>query len=138
MVRGLGIDSIEIERIRAVRARHGDRFLRRVFTDSERRHCLGRPDPDASLAGRFAAKEAMLKALGTGAGSGIGFKDVVIVSAGRGIPRVELRGPAADRLARLGATSALVSMITRWTPVRPSKSSVSVTPATDWVVPPSL
>ncbi len=110
MARGLGIDAIEIERIRGVRERHGDRFLRKVFTEAERRHCLARPDPDKSLAGRFAAKEACLKALGTGMGSGIGWKDVVIVPAGRGIPRVELRGSAADRLARLGAKSAIVSI----------------------------
>ena len=110
MARGLGIDAIEIARIRDARSRHGDRFLRRVFTDSERRHCLSRGDPDASLAGRFAAKEALLKALGTGRGSGVGFKDVVIVPAGRGIPRVELRGAAKARLERLGATSAMVSI----------------------------
>jgi holo-[acyl-carrier protein] synthase len=110
MARGLGIDAIEIERIRAVRKRHGMRFLRKVFTESERRHCLAHPDPDSSLAGRFAAKEALLKALGTGMGSGIGWRDVVIVPAGRGIPRVELRGAAADRMARLGASTALVSI----------------------------
>jgi holo-[acyl-carrier protein] synthase len=110
MARGLGIDAVEIARIRGTWERHGERFLRRVYTEAERRHCLGAASPAASLAGRFAAKEALLKALGTGAASGIGWKDVEIVAAARGIPRVELHGPAADRAARLGATSALVSI----------------------------
>ena len=110
MARGLGIDAVEIARIRTIRERHGDRFLRKVYTDAERQHCLKAADPAASLAGRFAAKEALLKALGTGMGSGIGWKDVEIVSAGRGIPLVELHGPAADRAASLGATTALVSI----------------------------
>jgi holo-[acyl-carrier protein] synthase len=110
MARGIGIDAVEIERIRAVRERHGDRFLRRVYTEAERRLCAESPDPTAALAGRFAAKEALLKALATGIGSGIRWKDVEILSAGRRIPKVELHGPAAERAERLGATSALVSL----------------------------
>jgi holo-[acyl-carrier protein] synthase len=110
MVRGLGIDAVEVERIRAVRERHGDRFLRKVFTDAERRHCLAAADPAASLAGRFAAKEALLKALGTGLGSGMRWKDVEIVAGARGIPRVVLHGAAAKRAAHLGAGTALVSI----------------------------
>lgn len=109
-MRGLGIDAVEIERVRAVWERHGERFLRRVFTEAERRLSEESPDPAATLAGRFAAKAALMKALGVGPGSGIGWRDVEVRSVARGIPKVELRGPAAERAERLGSATPMVSI----------------------------
>ena len=103
MVLGLGTDLTEVRRIAAVCARHGDRFLARVFTDDERQ------DPAEFFAGRFAAKEAVLKALGTGWGGGLGFRDVR-VRGGQGPPSVELGGPARARLEALGGRRVLVSI----------------------------
>ena len=66
MIIGTGIDIVEISRIRRAVERHGDRFLKRVFTADEREYCLARRFPEQHLAARFAVKEAALKALGTG------------------------------------------------------------------------
>ena len=110
MARGLGIDAVEIERIRAVRARHGNRFLRKVYTDAERRHCLKAPDPEASLAGRFAAKEAVLKVLGTGWRKGISWQDIEIRNDPSGRPGVTLSGECRRVADRLGIDDVLVSI----------------------------
>ncbi len=80
-------------------ARHGERFLRRVFTEAETAYCLGRGVPEQHLAGRFAAKEAVLKALGTGWGGGVHWHDIEVKQAASGGPVAELRGGAA-RLAK--------------------------------------
>ncbi|MXY36214.1 MAG: holo-[acyl-carrier-protein] synthase, partial [Dehalococcoidia bacterium] len=77
-----GIDIIEIARVRAVLDRHGERFLRRVYTEDEVRHCRGRVP---ELAARFAAKEAVMKALGTGI-RGVGWRDIEILPNRRGKP----------------------------------------------------
>jgi holo-[acyl-carrier protein] synthase len=68
---GLGFDATDIPRIRDTVGRHGDRFLRRVFTDEEIAYCKRHRDPAPSLAARFAAKEAAMKALGTGHSRGV-------------------------------------------------------------------
>ena len=81
-----GIDIIEIARVRAVLDRHGERFLRRVYTEDEVRHCRGRVP---ELAARFAAKEAVMKALGTGI-RGVGWRDIEILPNRRGKPLVFL------------------------------------------------
>lgn len=98
-----GIDLIEIERIQKAIAKHDERFLSRVFTPAERQSCADRPE---SLAARFAAKEAVAKALGSGL-DGFGFKDVEIVRAPNGAPGLELHGVAAEM--------ALEQGLTRWT-----------------------
>ena len=92
-----GIDIIEIARVRAVLDRHGERFLRRVFTDDEVRHCRGRVP---ELAARFAAKEAVMKALGTGV-RGVGWRDIEVLPNRRGKPLVFLYQRGAGRAERI-------------------------------------
>lgn len=93
-----GVDAIEIERIKATLDRFGERFLRRVFTEREAARYGKRP---AELAARFAAKEAVMKALGTGV-RGIRWRDIEVVSNRRGKPIVVLHETAARRARLLG------------------------------------
>ena len=95
----VGVDMIEIARIEQGIARHGDRFLQRFFTEQEQQYCNGRIP---SLAGRFAIKEAVGKALGTGIGD-INWTDVEVVCDGRGKPTLVLH----DRANTLAATQGL-------------------------------
>src|SRR5918995_6501055 len=97
---GLGFDATDIPRVRDVFARHGDRFLHRVFTDGEIAYCMRQRDPVPSLAWRFATKEAAMKALGTGHSQGVLWKDVEVHRAG-GPPQLWLHGGAARRAATL-------------------------------------
>jgi holo-[acyl-carrier protein] synthase len=102
----VGIDIIEISRVGDVLARHGDRFLRRIYTDDEIRHCRGRlPE----LAARFAAKEAVMKALGTGV-RGVGWKDIEVLPNRRGKPLVFLHGRGAERARRIGLAALDISL----------------------------
>jgi holo-[acyl-carrier protein] synthase len=110
MIVGVGIDVVEIERIRDLRQRRGDRFCERVFTAGEVSACLQREDPAPSLAARFAAKEAGMKALGTGWGEGVGWRDLEVVSLAGKQPRLELHGRAASRAAELGAYCSHLSL----------------------------
>jgi holo-[acyl-carrier protein] synthase len=93
---GIGIDATDIPRVADVFERYGDRFLRRVFTDGEIAYCTRRRDPVPHLAGRFAAKEAAMKALGTGHSRGVLWKDIEVVRGG-GPPRLEFHGGAKRR-----------------------------------------
>src|SRR5579884_458527 len=102
----VGVDVIEIERVRAVLARHPERFLRRVFTPGEARHCRGRVP---ELAARFAGKEAVMKALGTGV-RGIGWREIEILPNRRGNPLVLLHGKARARADALGLTTIDISL----------------------------
>jgi holo-[acyl-carrier protein] synthase len=106
-----GVDLIEIARIERVIKNHGDRFLARVFTHNEVLYCRGRV---AELAARFAAKEAVSKALGVGvrilARDGIQWQDVEVVGDHRGKPMVRLSGRAAERAQALGLTEWAVSL----------------------------
>lgn len=90
MLAGLGVDLIEVGRIRKALDRWGERFIRRVFTAEEKLYSLRKAFPEQSFAARFAAKEAVLKALGTGLSGGIGWKDVEIVNNRIGKPEVRL------------------------------------------------
>ena len=101
-----GVDIIEINRIAAVLERYGDRFLRRIYTLGELEYCRGRP---SKLASRFAAKEATMKALGTGV-RGVGWKDIEVVRAPSGAPSIQLHGRAQARAERLGVVEISVSM----------------------------
>lgn len=113
-MKSIGIDAIEVERIADALARHGDRFVAKVYTAAERTIAAGRSHPTEGpaefLAGRFAAKEAVLKALGTGWAKGLGFHDVEVLRGADGRPEVVLHGPAADRAALLGISRILVSI----------------------------
>jgi holo-[acyl-carrier protein] synthase len=92
MVEALGIDIIEVNRIKKALERWGKRFLERVYTPKELAYCLKKRYPEGSLAGRFAAKEAVMKALGTGLSSGVSWKDIEIVNNKKGKPEVFLYG----------------------------------------------
>jgi holo-[acyl-carrier protein] synthase len=107
---GLGIDLIEIARVRGVYLRHGKRFLERVYAPPERERAARLKDPSPFLAGRFAAKEAVLKVLGTGLSGGISWQQVVIVREPSGAPRVYLAGKALERARVLGLGRILVSI----------------------------
>jgi holo-[acyl-carrier protein] synthase len=106
---GLGLDATDIPRIAETYARYGDRFLRRVFTDGEIAYCTRRRDPVPHLAGRFAAKEAAMKALGTGHSRGVLWRDVEVVRHG-GPPQLRLHGGAARRAEAMGMTKSLLTI----------------------------
>jgi holo-[acyl-carrier protein] synthase len=97
MLDGLGIDLIEVGRIRRACDRWGERFLHRVFTAGERAYCMRRAHPEQSLAARFAAKEAVLKAIGTGLSGGIRWTDVEVTKERSGKPGVRL----GERITRI-------------------------------------
>ena len=101
-----GVDIIEISRVGDVLSRYGDRFLRRVFTEAESAYCRGRPP---NLAGRFAAKEAAMKALGTGT-RGVAWRDIEVVRASSGAPSIQLHGRAEARAQRLGVQELSLSI----------------------------
>jgi holo-[acyl-carrier protein] synthase len=107
---GHGIDIIEVPRIARMIEAHGARFLDRVYTKAEQASCGARKRSAEGFASRFAAKEAILKALGTGWSGGIAWTDVEIVPLDSGAPTVRLRGRAADRAASLGITSWAISL----------------------------
>jgi holo-[acyl-carrier protein] synthase len=98
---GLGVDLCDIRRIEKMLDEHGDRFPRRCFTDIERAKADGRAARAATYAKRFAAKEACAKALGTGLGSGVSWRDMGVVNDSLGRPTLRLTGGAAARLAAL-------------------------------------
>ena len=102
----VGIDIIEIDRVADVIARHGDRFLNRVYTADELTHCRGRI---SELAARFAAKEAVMKALGTGI-RGVGWRDIEVLPNRRGKPLVFLYGRGADRAEKISLRGLEVSL----------------------------
>ncbi|MDR3181586.1 MAG: holo-ACP synthase [Planctomycetaceae bacterium] len=106
----LGTDIIECERIAAMLERHGEHFTRHVFTDAEIRYCEGRKNTAQHFAGRWAAKEAVLKALGTGWISGISWKDAEVVSLASGKPVMVLHGGAAEAAQRQGICDVLISI----------------------------
>ena len=101
MIIGLGNDIIDIRRVERTIERYGDRFLDRVFTETERQKSDGRAARAASYAKRFAAKEACAKALGTGFRRGVFWRDMGVVNLPSGRPTLELTGGAAQALARL-------------------------------------
>ena len=106
---GIGLDATDIPRIADVLERYGDRFLRRVFTDAEIAYCTRRRNPAPHLAGRFAAKEAAMKALGTGHSQGVIWKDIEVVRRG-GPPRLMLHGGAGARAAAMNVRRSLLTI----------------------------
>ena len=103
MIIGLGSDICDIRRIESAIARHGDRFLARVFTERERAKAGSRTErlQAATYAKRFAAKEAAAKALGTGFRRGVFFSDLGVVNLRSGQPTLQMTGGAAARLAAI-------------------------------------
>ena len=110
MTIAIGTDIVEIKRIADALERQGDKFLQRILTDSEIAEYRGRGNSVAFLAKRFAAKEAVVKALGTGIGRGISFQHLIVSNNSEGAPQVELQENAADRLKQLGGTKVLLSL----------------------------
>jgi holo-[acyl-carrier protein] synthase len=106
---GLGFDVTEIPRIADALSRYGDRFMHRVFTDGEVDYCSRRRVPAMHFAGRFAAKEAAMKALGTGHSLGVLWRDVEVVRRG-GPPQLQLHGGAERRLLAIGGRRSLVTI----------------------------
>jgi len=106
---GLGFDATDIPRIGTTFERYGDRFLRRVFTDGEIAYCTLRRNPIPHLAGRFAAKEAAMKALGTGHSRGVLWKDIEVVRLS-GPPQLRLHGGAALHADRMHVRSSLLTI----------------------------
>ena len=102
----IGIDIIEVDRVRKVYEHHGERFLKRVFTEAEVLQCRGKAN---RLAGRFAAKEAISKALGTGL-HGVAWREMEVVQLRSGRPTVTLHGNAKRRAQLLGISAFDVSM----------------------------
>ena len=106
---GLGFDATDIPRIRDTVARHGDRFLRRVYTDEEIAYCTRHRDPIPSFAARFAAKEAAMKAIGTGHSRGVFWQDIEVIRRG-GPPQLRFTGAARQHFAALGARRSLLTL----------------------------
>jgi holo-[acyl-carrier protein] synthase len=109
VARSIGTDLIEIARIERILAKYGQNFCRKVFTSQEVAYCYGRNPPGPSLAARFAAKEAVAKALGTGF-QGIGWRDIEITTLPGGQPGIELHGQAQKLALAKGISKWLVSL----------------------------
>ena len=110
MVVGIGIDLAEVDRLEAAIAKFGERFLNRVYTEAERRYCESKPNKFERFAGRFAAKEAAMKAIGTGWKRGVAWRDFEVMRAPSGQPIIAFHGKAAEIAGELGVKKALVTI----------------------------
>ncbi len=110
MILGVGTDLVAVPRLEEVLRRRQERFLDRVFTATEQAECLGRARPARHLAARLAAKEAAMKALGTGWGLGVRWQDVEVQSSGSTPPRIRLTGAARQWAEVRGIRQAMVSL----------------------------
>ena len=110
MIVGTGVDITEVARIKAAVERFGDRFLKRVFTPEEVRYCMAMVNSHERLAARFAAKEAAMKAIGTGLRRGVTWQDVEVVRLPGGRPELRLCGQAAEFASRLGCKRTHLSL----------------------------
>ena len=110
MLIGLGTDIVEIERIRDMILRHGDHFLQRCFTPAEIEYAQRHRDAASRFAGRWAAKEAVVKVLGTGFVQGITFHDIEVVRMDSGQPGIRLSGGAAEIASSLGITEVKLTI----------------------------
>lgn len=110
MIVGTGIDIAEVRRIREAIERHGERFLKRIFTDGEIQYCESKANRVERYAARFAAKEAGMKAIGTGWNHGVRWRDIEVARKPGGRPTLLLHGKAAEFAAKLGATNIALSL----------------------------
>jgi holo-[acyl-carrier protein] synthase len=110
MVLGVGTDLIEVPRIRESIDRFGHRFLRRIFTSAERSYCQSKANSSERFAARFAAKEAGMKAIGTGWNLGVTFLDFEVVNLPSGRPTLNLSGKAKQVAAELGVKTISLSL----------------------------
>jgi holo-[acyl-carrier protein] synthase len=107
---GVGIDLVEVDRIQALLEKNGDRFKQRVYTAGEIAYCDSCAESAMHYAARFAAKEAVAKALGTGFAEGVSWADIEVLRGGSGAPTVALHGGAARVAAQAGVTRVLLSL----------------------------
>lgn len=107
---GIGLDMVEVSRFEAVLERQGERFVKRVFTDEEQRYCGTKKEPAMFYAARFAAKEAVAKAFGTGIGASLGWLDIEVFHGSNGAPMVRLCGKGAELALRRGVQEVLISL----------------------------
>jgi holo-[acyl-carrier protein] synthase len=110
MIIGMGVDIVRIPRINSAVERFGDRFLQRAFCPEEIEWCMRKRDPGPCLSGRFAAKEALVKALGTGFRQGITLRQICVRHLDNGKPELRLSGAALDTARGLGVTGVHVSI----------------------------
>jgi holo-[acyl-carrier protein] synthase len=110
MIVGLGTDIVEIVRIGQMIERHGEHFLQRVYTEDEIRYCQRRRESYQHFAGRWAAKEAVMKTLGTGWTRGVGWLDIEVATKRSGQPLINIRGTARDIASHLGIDEVLISI----------------------------
>ncbi|MEM8560788.1 MAG: holo-ACP synthase [Pseudomonadota bacterium] len=106
----IGTDILQVSRVEQVLKRQGERFMERILTPSERKEYSSSAKPERLLAKRFAAKEAVAKALGTGIGRGVGWQDITVAHDQQGAPRIILSGGALDVASRLGGTRVEISI----------------------------
>lgn len=109
-IHGIGIDVVEVGRIAEAIERHGEAFLARLFTAGERAYCEAQNVPAMHFAARFAAKEAVAKALGTGIGGDAAWLDLEVLRDPSGAPRIALNGDAAEFARAVGITSVQISL----------------------------
>ncbi|MCB5223906.1 MAG: holo-ACP synthase [Candidatus Cloacimonadaceae bacterium] len=109
MTLGIGTDIVKVARIARLLERHPE-FIHKVFTASEIEYCNSRSFPAQSYAARFAAKEAVMKALGTGWDGQVNWRDIEVLNTGEGVPKLKLHGLALERMKALGAENALLSL----------------------------
>lgn len=107
---GIGTDIIECARIGRMVERHGEEFLKRVYTERELGYCQGHRDPVERYAGRWAAKEAILKAIGTGWRNGISWLDVEVYNQSSGLPSAHVSGVAREHAEALGIRQVQISI----------------------------
>ncbi len=110
MIVGTGIDLLEISRIQDLLDKQGDSFLAKVFSQGEREYCMAQPRPAEHLAARFAAKEATMKALGTGWTKGVGFQQIEVTRDSQGAPGIRLHKTAAQLAKELGIAKLHLSL----------------------------
>ena len=110
MIVGLGTDIVEVVRIGEMIERHGELFLQRVYTEQEIKYCQRHREAIQHYAGRWAAKEAVMKTLGTGFTKGVGWKDIEVCNQRSGRPLIELSGGAGEVAHRHGIDEVLITI----------------------------
>jgi len=110
MIAGVGTDIVETDRMRELLKRHGEAFMRRILTDAEIKEASSRRDPVPFISGRWAAKEAISKALGCGIGQHCAWTDLEITPDGKGKPEAVLSGSAKETADGLGVKKVMLSI----------------------------
>lgn len=109
-VRGIGVDVVKVERLVESLGRFGERMEKRLFTEGELEYCRRHQDPVPHLAARFAAKEAVFKAIGTGLSNGVSWKQVEVVQPGGQVPTLRFTGAALERFRAMGCTHSHLTL----------------------------